>query len=183
MLSLICEHCGEPFQAKARRQRFCSTRCASRARYVIERVRECRHCGNEFPVSSRADANRQHCSRACAKAHGAKRTKAWVEAHPEARSLYEHHRKEKSPKADLYRSRRRRADILELLGGACVVCGVTNPYWLHVDYVPTQRDIPHRHPRHFSYISQHVDEFRILCANHHYELTLTGRIEGTDITQ
>jgi hypothetical protein len=25
--------------------------------------------------------------------------------------------------------------------------------------------------------------FRILCANHHYELTLTGKIVGTDIVQ
>jgi len=77
----------------------------------------------------------------------------------------------------------RRLRILELLGGACVVCGATNPSWLHVDYIPTSRDLKYRHPRHYRYVADHVDDFRILCANHHYELTLTGRIEGTEITQ
>lgn len=63
------------------------------------------------------------------------------------------------------------------------MCGVDNPFWLHVDYIPTSRGEQYRHPRHFKYVSEHLDDFRILCANHHYELTLTGRIEGTDITQ
>ena len=32
-------------------------------------------------------------------------------------------------------------------------------------------------------MTKSVEIFRILCANHHYELTLTGKIEGTDIVQ
>jgi hypothetical protein len=38
-------------------------------------------------------------------------------------------------------------------------------------------------PRLLAYIRKNKDNFRLLCANHHYELTLTGMIEGTDITQ
>lgn len=85
----------------------------------------------------------------------------------------------------LYRekARRERAESIRLLGGCCCVCGVTNPNWLHVDYVPTNKASPHRHPRHLAFIKRHLTDFRLLCANHHYELTLTGRIEGTDITQ
>lgn len=81
------------------------------------------------------------------------------------------------------KARRERMAIIQLLGGACVVCGVANPYWLHVDYIPTTRDLRYRHPRNVGYIRRNVKDFRLLCANHHYELTLTGRIEGTAITQ
>jgi hypothetical protein len=54
---------------------------------------------------------------------------------------------------------------------------------LHVDYIPTMRGSKFRHPRHLRWVMDHIQDFRILCANHHYELTLTGQIEGTDITQ
>lgn len=76
-----------------------------------------------------------------------------------------------------------RAAIIDLLGGRCIVCGVANPNWLHVDFIPTTRNTPYRHPRHLKYVKEHLDLFRLLCANHHYELTLTRKIEGTDITQ
>ena len=81
------------------------------------------------------------------------------------------------------KSRADRLAILELLGGQCVVCGTDNPSWLHADYIPTTRSLRFRHPRHLAFMREHIEDFRVLCANHHYELTLTGRIEGTDITQ
>jgi hypothetical protein len=77
----------------------------------------------------------------------------------------------------------RRVQMLEMLGGKCVVCGVSNPLWLHMDYISGSRGLKYRHPRHIAYVRQHLDEFRVLCANHHYELTLSGAIEGTAITQ
>lgn len=81
------------------------------------------------------------------------------------------------------KARRERLAILALLGGACVVCGVANPFWLHVDYIPTTRGMRFRHPRNIGFIQRNMADFRLLCANHHYELTLTGCIEGTPITQ
>ena len=79
--------------------------------------------------------------------------------------------------------RAERSQAIALLGGGCVVCGVTNPNWLHIDYVPTTNGKPYRHPRHLKFIREHEADFRLLCANHHYELTLTGKIAGTPITQ
>jgi len=51
------------------------------------------------------------------------------------------------------------------------------------DRVAGTRGARYRHPRHWAYIKRHPDQFRILCANHHLELTLTHKIEGTDIIQ
>jgi len=45
------------------------------------------------------------------------------------------------------------------------------------------RELRYRHPRHLGFVMANLDAFRLLCANHHYELTLTGAIAGTDITQ
>jgi len=134
-------------------------------------------------VSGIGDANRQHCSKECAKNHAAKTVSTWQAEHPEMRTTYRKNQLTKDPGYERKRWQDRRGRILDLLGGECVVCGVTNPYWLHVDFIPTGRGQTYRHPRHYRYVSEHLDEFRILCANHHYELTLTGRIKGTDITQ
>jgi hypothetical protein len=97
--------------------------------------------------------------------------------------LYNTKRITKDPAAWRRKSRDERIRCLALLGGKCIVCGVDNPLWLHLDYKTGSRGMRYRHPRHFAYVSQHLDEFQVLCANHHYELTLTGHIEGTDITQ
>ena len=164
-------------------RRFCSTICAQRFARGWPKKRQCRHCGKEFEVRERADANRRHCSKECAKSHNAKRVKGWQAENPGAMKLYNATRLAKNPGAWQEKSRMERQRIIALLGGACVVCGVTNPHWLHVDFIPTTRDLRHRHPRHYAYVSKHLDLFRVLCANHHYELTLTGRIEGSDITQ
>jgi hypothetical protein len=134
-------------------------------------------------VNGIGDANRQHCSKQCSKNHNAKRIKSWQEANPDSMKLYNANRVAKNPGAWRDKHRTQREKIIGLLGGACAVCGVTNISWLHVDYVPTCRAEQYRHPRHLAYIQKNPEKFRILCANHHYELTLTGAIEGTDITQ
>ena len=96
---------------------------------------------------------------------------------------YNKNRTEKNPTIWQEKTRKERLEIIALLGGSCVVCAANNPNWLHVDYIPTTRGKPYRHPRHLRFVREHMNEFRLLCANHHYELTLTGKIEGTDITQ
>ena len=40
-----------------------------------------------------------------------------------------------------------------------------------------------RHPRHKKWVLDNIKDFRLLCANHHYELTLSGKIKGTNIKQ
>jgi len=155
-----CEYCGVEMESQRTTKRFCSPTCAQRKARGWPKTRICRHCGAVFQVRERADANRQHCSKECAKNHNAKNPGAWVE-----------------------KSRADRLAILELLGGQCVVCGTDNPSWRHADYIPTTRSLRFRHPRHLAFMREHIEDFRVLCANHHYELTLTGRIEGTDITQ
>jgi hypothetical protein len=148
-------------------------------------VRKCKRktCGNYFQVLTRADANRRYCSQACSKLAHAKIVRDWRKNHPDSMDAYNVNRLKKNPKAWVEKWQQERLEILALLGGKCIVCGVSNPFWLHVDYVPTTRGTPYRHPRNLGYIRRNKELFRLLCANHHYELTLTGSIEGTTITQ
>ena len=134
-------------------------------------------------MRERSDANRQHCSKRCAKRHHTKTVGDWRKDHPNAMARYNQRRLAKTPGAWKEKARAGRLAIIALLDGHCVACRTSNPLWLHVDYIPTTRDKPFRHPRHLAYIRDHREDFRLLCANHHYELTLTGRIEGVDITQ
>jgi hypothetical protein len=134
-------------------------------------------------VSGIGDANKQHCSKECAKNHNTKRISTWQAEHPETVKTYRENQVAKHPGINRENWNRRRRQILDLLGGQCLVCGADNPVWLHVDFIPTGRGRAFRHPRHFRYVSENLDLFRILCANHHYELTLTGKIEGSEITQ
>ncbi len=96
---------------------------------------------------------------------------------------YNANRLAKNPGAWRDQARSGRLRVLAMLGGRCIVCGVTNPSWLHADYIPTSIGKKYRHPRGVAWVRDHIEDFRLLCANHHYELTLTGKIEGTDITQ
>lgn len=181
--TIVCLHCAKVFESARKTRKFCSVGCSNRAGWIIQKTRTCRHCGEEFTVTGPGAANRQHCSKECAKNHSAKIVKAWIQEHPEKHLEYRTAQKLRDPLANRERWRVRRGRILDLLGGCCVVCGASNPSWLHVDFIPTGRGTPYRHPRHYRYVAEHLDLFRILCANHHYELTLTGAIEGTDITQ
>ena len=180
---ITCLHCGKEVEAKRVTKKYCSELCASRARSDFPKERTCVECGKIFKVETRGDAARRTCSQSCAKRRNSKRSKKWMDDHPGAMKKYNRNRTDKNPSAWNESNANIRVEILNLLGGKCIVCDVTNRFWLHIDYVPTTRGKPHRHPRHLKYIREHVGDFRLLCANHHYELTLTGKIEGTDITQ
>lgn len=185
---ITCIVCGKEAEAKRRDKKFCSEQCSNY--YFNHRrspnqtgTRLCKHCGTEFPVGNRGDANRRYCSKECAKNAESKQISTWHYENPDAMKGYNKNRIEKDPNVWKKKDRRGRAEALQLLGGKCIVCGADNPNWLHIDYIAGSRGLKYRHPRHIAYIRKHLEEFRILCANHHYELTLTGKIEGTDITQ
>lgn len=141
-------------------------------------------CGKSFELPPGGNA-RKYCSKECSKNASAKRVKMWNEENltTERTRAYREKYLSKNPTVDSERKKRDRLEILAALGGACEACGVTKTVWLHVDFKPTCRDLQYRHARHKAYVLANLDKFRILCANHHYELTLTGTIEGTDITQ
>jgi hypothetical protein len=180
-----CSQCGSPFAGRSNKQ-FCSTKCYQRHWYnrpPFPYERECRCCGVPFIVSARDDANRQYCGKACAKLAQRKGSIAWLRLHPEKPAEYGRNAKKKNTHVWRDRRRKDRTTILELLGGKCIVCGTRNPAWLHVDYIPTSKNERHRHSRTLKFVLANIQQFRLLCANHHYELTLTGKIEGTDIVQ
>lgn len=181
--TIMCVYCGNPTVATRSTKRFCSSICAQRYARGYPKTRLCRLCGAEFKVITRGDCNRQYCSEACSKRANTKRLADWWNKHPGAMKRYNTTRVQKSPSVWREKCRAERLETIRLLGGHCIVCAVSNPNWLHVDYIPTTRNKPYRHPRHLAHIRKHLQEFRLLCANHHYELTLTGRIEGTAITQ
>lgn len=51
-------------------------------------IRQCRHCSKPFQVLTRADANRQYCSRVCSRKAIEKNTLAFYEANPGAMRRY-----------------------------------------------------------------------------------------------
>jgi hypothetical protein len=185
MVAVICLNCGREFTAQRRTRKFCSCSCANRANWASEKYRNCRHCGNSFALKSAADANRKYCSQKCSKKAYQKQQQVWKFTHATELKEYFKVKTKESVESGKEKTRRQlsRLEAIRLLGGKCVVCEVTNPLWLHIDYKPTTRNLPFRHPRHLKYIREHLSDFRLLCANHHYELTLTGKIEGTEITQ
>lgn len=182
-----CLQCSGPIPDGSRRDRkFCCTPCYSKYsshRPSFPYERNCKGCGVGFVVADRADANRQYCGKRCAKEASRKGSQTWHRLHPESSAATRKKRKKKDPHFERDKRRLDRAKILEMLGGGCVVCGTDNPSWLHVDYIPTCRDERHRHSRTLRFVSANVRLFRVLCANHHYELSITGKIEGTDIVQ
>jgi hypothetical protein len=185
-IDLCCGYCGIDMRGCRRDKKFCSAKCAQRSRNGHQKMpfnRNCRVCEHEFLVVTNADANRKYCSNNCAKRAYAKGIGIWKKLNPERVKQYQLERVKRNADVwkDQARSERRR--ILEMLGGKCIVCGVTNISWLHVDYIPTCRGRIYRHPRTLKYTAQNLHLFRLLCANHHYELTLTGKIEGTEIVQ
>jgi hypothetical protein len=180
-----CTQCGTSFTGRSDKQ-FCSTACYQRhwyKRLPFPYERQCKACGAPFIVQARADANRQYCRKECAVLAFRKGSQVWIRLHPEKYKEYNNNRLAKNSDywRDQARSERRR--IIDMLGGKCVVCGVTNPVWLHVDYIPTCKGDRFRHSKALKFVASHVHLFRILCANHHTELTITGKIEGTDIVQ
>ena len=184
MAKIKCLYCGKEVEAiRPTRKKFCSLRCNFRYIHHLSSERQCKLCGKTFPLVDASDNNRRYCSQACEKKAITKNTKAWWDAHPEANAIYQQRYLAKTPGAYRDKARRDRLEAIRILGGKCIICGGSNPSWLHVDYIPTTNGKPYRHPRHLKYIKDHISDFRLLCANHHYELTLTGKIVGTMITQ
>ena len=185
-ITLVCIYCSNEFTASRVDAKYCSDSCAQSYRKTKTgkvRERSCLECGTTFAIVERGDANRRYCTRQCAKRAYNKQQSAWHFSNPDAMARYNANRVAKDPDSWKRKDRLGRSESLRLLGGKCIVCGADNPNWLHIDFIATQRGLKYRHPRHIAYIRTHLHEFRILCANHHYELTLTGKIEGTDITQ
>lgn len=182
-MEIKCLYCGKIVEAERPTKKYCSTKCASRYRNGYPKTRICLVCGTSFKVLTQGDCARKYCSDACSKKQYAKQIMNWKNEHPEKEKEYRKNRVSKNPGVWREKYRLERIEIIKLLGSRCVVCGVSNQNWLHVDYIPTTRNKPYRHPRHLSYIKKHLSDFRLLCANHHYELTLTGKIEGSCITQ
>ncbi|HEY0108283.1 MAG TPA: hypothetical protein VGB67_01580 [Fibrella sp.] len=142
--------------------------------------RVCVICSKEYKAVSPLQKT---CSKDCRDINNAPRHQRFKEKHPEAMKVYNANRVTKDPLIWRRKLETDRIKILQELGGKCIVCGVTNKNWLHVDYIPTMVGTGMRHPRHLKWVLEHKEDFRILCANHHYELTITGKIEGTNITQ
>jgi len=183
MQTIKCLYCGLEVEAlRPSRKKFCSYRCSQRYAHHLPSIRNCKICDKEFPIN-KGDQNRRYCSQACAKKANTKNTLAWHQTHPGVMSTYNAKRVLKHPGIWREKYRSGRIETIRLLGGKCIVCGVNNPHWLHLDYIPTTNGKPYRHPRHLKFIKEHISDFRLLCANHHYELTLTGMIVGTMITQ
>jgi predicted nucleic acid-binding Zn ribbon protein len=141
--------------------------------------RICVICGNPFVANA---PMQKTCSEECRKINNAPRRQRFRERHPEAAKTYSANQHAKYPYLWQQQTEKNRVKALTLLGGKCVVCGETNQSWLSIDYIPTQ-PAPTKYPKHPKWIEDHREDFRVLCANHHNELTVTGKIEGTDITQ
>ena len=125
------------------------------------------------------------CSKECRKIKYNTSVEKFRKEHPNSMKIYNQNRTAKNPTAWKDKWNSEREEIIHNLGGKCIVesCLVTKQTWLHVDYIPTTIGSKYRHPRHKRWVLDNIKDFRLLCANHHYELTLTGKIEGTDITQ
>lgn len=123
------------------------------------------------------------CSLDCRKKLWDSNSKTFRGRNPHAMKEYNQNRLKKNPDAWKQKTQAERLEIIKLLGGKCIACGVSNTSWLHIDYVPTMKGTGFRHPRHKKWVIDNIKNFRILCANHHYELTITGKIQGTSITQ
>lgn len=186
-LERTCLHCTGQISPSARPdKKFCSTRCYQRHWYdrpPFPYVRDCKTCNASFVVSRRDDANRKYCSQNCSRRAQQKGIGVWNKLHPGKLKEYRDRSLAKNPTRWADERRKQRKQILTALGGECVACHVKNPNWLHVDYIPTTRNERFRHSRTLKFTLANLHLFRILCANHHYELTLTGKIEGTSIVQ
>jgi predicted nucleic acid-binding Zn ribbon protein len=142
--------------------------------------RICHVCKKDYKAVSYMQKT---CSKECRRVLYLENQKRFKDKNPGCMKSYNENRIKKNPTVWKDKVRNERMDILTALGGKCIVCGVTNPNWLHTDYIPTMEDIGYRHPRHKRWVLDHLKDFRILCANHHYELSITGKIEATTITQ
>lgn len=125
------------------------------------------------------------CSKKCRKIRNNQSNEKFHKSHPNSMKIYNQNRVKKNPTVWKEKWNSDREEIITNLGGKCTVphCKVKNHTWLHIDYIPTMVGSKYRHPRHKRWVLDNLKDFRLLCANHHYELTLTGEIKRTDIKQ
>lgn len=123
------------------------------------------------------------CSKECRNIKNIRRNDSYGTKYTDRRDQYAKNRKKKNPDIWKDKNRKERMEIIEALGGECLACGHDNPLHLHIDYIPTMIGTGQRHPRHRRWMLDNLDKLRLLCANHHYELTTTGSIENTNIKQ
>lgn len=183
-INVHCVECGEKYSTHDRKKLYCTDACAKLQKARIkDRRRFCRWCGKMY-LAIPPNNNQRSCSEKCSGEFNDFMEARWRKAYPDRVEVHRQKRKDGHPDMWREKARQERLETLRILGGKCIVCGVDNPNWLHIDYAPGSDEFEgKRHPRHIAFIIRNKDKFRLLCANHHYELTLTGKIEGTDITQ
>ena len=109
-----------------------------------------------------------------------KRIKQWNQDHADRILEY---RKKQASQPNYFRKAalRRRMKVLSVLGGKCVVCGIDDLLFLQCHYIPTIKGMGWRHPKHDRWIIDHKEDFMLLCANHHQELSITNQIRGFNV--
>lgn len=147
----------------------------------VRSLKKCEVCGKDY----KGTIIQKYCSNPCQQISCRKQQKHFNNKNPDAMVQYNKNRVKRNPDVWRQKSKKDREDIISMLGGVCAVdkCNITKKEWLHADYIPTMNGTGLRHPRHKRWVLDHLEDFRLLCANHHYELTITGSIEGSNITQ
>ena len=126
-----------------------------------------------------------HCKLCQAAKKKAKRQSDPATYNAYQRSYYEKNKEKLLPrarKANAKAYRNMKAEILSLLGGKCAVCGITQ--FLQVDHVqgnggehrgrtPNNHTTSLRDIRNAARADEAEGKYQLLCANHHYEKTLT----------
>lgn len=73
-VTLICEHCGQPFErlacnVKPSKKTFCSKECQKKYRESLRQKRQCKQCGREFEILTsvleKSNASGNFCGRKC----------------------------------------------------------------------------------------------------------------------
>lgn len=149
---------------------------------IKDPIRICTICSSEYKAVAPLQKT---CSKECRKSKNTTSRHAFHAENPDKQKEYYKNAVKRDPTLNIKRKKRDREEIIALLGGKCCVsyCEVCNPLHLHADYVPTMKNTGYRHPRHRKWMIDNIKDFRLLCANHHYELTITGSIERTNIKQ
>ena len=86
------------------------------------------------------------------------------------RRFYERHKERMSQYWKTWR-RKKTEEIIQKLGGRCKVCKESNIRYLQFHYKKGGK-----HPRYKAWILKHIKDFKLLCANHHNELTVYKEI-------
>lgn len=152
----------------------------SAVKVLKDPIRICIICGEEYEAVSYLQ---KACSDKCRLVKNKGLRDKFYFQNPDVRKKYTKNANIKDP--DRYKKQRwnKRLELFKILGGGCIVCSHSNPLHLCIDYAPTMQGTGLRHPEHFAWIRDHKEDFRLLCANHHQELSTTGKIEGTNIVQ